>query len=42
MGIGSITAIPKALSRAGLTLDDIGLIEMSRPAFPGGCHIEGS
>jgi acetyl-CoA acyltransferase len=29
MGIGPITAIPKALSRAGLTLDDIGLIELN-------------
>jgi acetyl-CoA acyltransferase len=29
MGIGPITAIPKALSRAGLTLNDIGLIELN-------------
>jgi acetyl-CoA acyltransferase len=29
MGIGPITAIPKALSRAGLTLDEIGLIEFN-------------
>ena len=29
MGIGPITAIPKALKRAGLTLDDIGLIELN-------------
>jgi acetyl-CoA acyltransferase len=29
MGVGPITAIPKALSRAGLTLDDIGLIELN-------------
>ena len=29
MGIGPITAIPKALKRAGLTLDDIGLIEFN-------------
>ena len=29
MGIGPITAIPKALNRAGLTLDDIGLIELN-------------
>jgi acetyl-CoA acyltransferase len=29
MGIGPITAIPKALSRAGLTLADIGLIELN-------------
>ena len=29
MGIGPVTAIPKALSRAGLTLDDIGLIELN-------------
>lgn len=29
MGIGPITAIPKALSRAGLTLDEIGLIELN-------------
>ena len=28
-GIGPITAIPKALSRAGLTLADIGLIELN-------------
>jgi acetyl-CoA acyltransferase len=29
MGIGPITAIPKALRRAGLTLDEIGLIEFN-------------
>ncbi len=29
MGIGPITAIPKALKRAGLTLEDIGLIEFN-------------
>ena len=29
MGIGPITAIPKALSRAGLKLDEIGLIEFN-------------
>jgi acetyl-CoA acyltransferase len=29
MGIGPITAIPKALKQAGLTLDDIGLIELN-------------
>jgi acetyl-CoA acyltransferase len=29
MGIGPVTAIPKALSRAGLTLNDIGLIEFN-------------
>jgi acetyl-CoA acyltransferase len=29
MGIGPITAIPKALKRAGLTLNDIGLIEFN-------------
>jgi acetyl-CoA acyltransferase len=29
MGIGPITAIPKALKRAGLTLDDIDLIEFN-------------
>ena len=29
MGIGPITAIPKALRRAGLTLDEIGLIELN-------------
>jgi acetyl-CoA acyltransferase len=29
MGIGPITAIPKALKLAGLTLDDIGLIELN-------------
>ena len=29
MGIGPITAIPKALSRAGLTLNDIELIELN-------------
>ncbi len=29
MGIGPVTAIPKALRRAGLTLDDIGLIELN-------------
>jgi acetyl-CoA acyltransferase len=29
MGIGPVTAIPKALKRAGLTLDDIGLIELN-------------
>jgi acetyl-CoA acyltransferase len=29
MGIGPITAIPKALRRAGLTLADIGLIELN-------------
>ena len=29
MGMGPMTAIPKALKRAGLTLDDIGLIELN-------------
>jgi len=29
MGIGPVTAIPAALKRAGLTLDDIGLIELN-------------
>jgi acetyl-CoA acyltransferase len=29
MGVGPITAIPKALHRAGLTLNDIGLIEFN-------------
>jgi acetyl-CoA acyltransferase len=29
MGVGPITAIPKALQRAGLKLDDIGLIELN-------------
>ncbi|MGB7546283.1 MAG: acetyl-CoA C-acyltransferase, partial [Terracidiphilus sp.] len=29
MGIGPITAIPRALQRAGLTLSDIGLIELN-------------
>jgi acetyl-CoA acyltransferase len=29
MGIGPVTAIPKALKRAGLTLEDIGLIELN-------------
>jgi acetyl-CoA acyltransferase len=29
MGVGPIYAIPKALERAGLTLDDIGLIELN-------------
>jgi acetyl-CoA acyltransferase len=29
MGIGPITAIPKALKRAGLRLDEIGLIELN-------------
>ena len=29
MGIGPVTAIPKALQRAGLTLADIGLIELN-------------
>jgi acetyl-CoA acyltransferase len=29
MGVGPITAIPKAISRAGLTLADIGLIELN-------------
>jgi acetyl-CoA acyltransferase len=29
MGIGPITAIPKALKQAGLTLNDIGLIELN-------------
>jgi len=29
MGIGPVTAIPKALKRAGLTLNDIGLIELN-------------
>jgi acetyl-CoA acyltransferase len=29
MGIGPITAIPKALKQAGLTLDEIGLIELN-------------
>src|SRR6185437_11640488 len=29
MGIGPIFAVPKALQRAGLTLDDIGLIELN-------------
>ncbi len=29
MGMGPVTAIPKALKQAGLTLDDIGLIELN-------------
>jgi acetyl-CoA acyltransferase len=29
MGIGPVTAIPRALEKAGLTLDDIGLIELN-------------
>jgi acetyl-CoA acyltransferase len=29
MGMGPATAIPKALKRAGLTLDEIGLIELN-------------
>ena len=29
MGIGPVTAIPKALAKAGLRLDDIGLIELN-------------
>jgi acetyl-CoA acyltransferase len=29
MGIGPVVAIPKALKIAGLTLDDIGLIELN-------------
>ncbi len=29
MGIGPVKAIPKALKRAGLTLDDIGWIELN-------------
>ena len=29
MGIGPVTAIPKALQRAGLTLSDVGLIELN-------------
>jgi acetyl-CoA acyltransferase len=29
MGIGPITAIPKALKQAGLKLEDIGLIELN-------------
>ena len=29
MGIGPMTAIPKALGRAGLTLNEIGLIELN-------------
>lgn len=29
MGVGPVQAIPKALKRAGLTLDDIGLIELN-------------
>jgi acetyl-CoA acyltransferase len=29
MGMGPVTAIPKALSKAGLKLDDIGLIELN-------------
>ena len=29
MGMGPVTAIPKALKRAGLTLDDIGIIELN-------------
>jgi acetyl-CoA acyltransferase len=29
MGIGPVTAIPAALKRAGLTLEDIGLIELN-------------
>jgi len=29
MGMGPVTAIPKALGRAGLTLNDIGLIELN-------------
>jgi acetyl-CoA acyltransferase len=34
MGIGPVVAIPKALALAGLTLDDIGLIELNE-AFAG-------
>ena len=29
MGVGPIYAVPKALKQAGLTLDDIGLIELN-------------
>ena len=29
MGLGPVTAVPKALQRAGLTLNDIGLIELN-------------
>ena len=29
MGIGPVTAVPKVLKKAGLTLDDIGLIELN-------------
>jgi acetyl-CoA acyltransferase len=29
MGIGPVTAVPKALERAGLSLEDIGLIELN-------------
>lgn len=29
MGMGPVTAVPKALRKAGLTLDDIGLIELN-------------
>jgi acetyl-CoA acyltransferase len=29
MGIGPVTAVPKALARAGLKLEDIGLIELN-------------
>lgn len=29
MGIGPVVAIPKALKQAGLTLDDIDLIELN-------------
>jgi acetyl-CoA acyltransferase len=29
MGMGPVAAVPKVLKRAGLTLDDIGLIELN-------------
>jgi acetyl-CoA acyltransferase len=29
MGMGPVTAVPKALKRAGLALDDVGLIELN-------------
>ena len=29
MGIGPVVAIPKALAKAGLKLDDIGVIELN-------------
>jgi acetyl-CoA acyltransferase len=29
MGIGPVVAIPKALKLAGLTLDDIGVVELN-------------